>query len=100
MVKADPELLAYNNRKNKLVSKEFAYEVINEMKAHEDINLYQEKNLKNHSKMEDQFVSAYDKVLEKYINEDKLNLLPQIFKQDPLVMNIKNRRMAMKFGYN
>lgn len=40
MVKADPELLAYNNRKNKLVSKEFAYEVINEMKAHEDINLY------------------------------------------------------------
>jgi hypothetical protein len=42
---------------------------------------------------------AYDNVLKKYIHEDKLNLLPQIFKEKEVVKAIKNERRAMRFGF-
>eukprot|EP00347_Sterkiella_histriomuscorum_P017777 403348034 len=89
----------YELKKNKLVSKEFAYAVIEEMKKKQDIDLYDPGVLEDFKDKEHEFVQAYDQVLKNYIQQDKLNMLPDFFKQNQLVKQIKDSRRAVRFDF-
>lgn len=89
----------YESRKNLLISKEFAYAVIQDMQNKQEINMYDERVIDDYKKKEHEFVSAYDNVIKKYINEDKLNLLPQFFKENLVVEKKKVDRRLQRFGY-
>jgi len=59
----------YERRKNKLIPKQLAYEIINEMKK-SNIDLYKEETLDNKKKEEQLFIDAYDKVVKRLIEND------------------------------
>lgn len=44
-------------------------------------------------------VKAYDKVLNKYIKDDNLNLLPQFFKERQQIQQIKEKRKTTLFNF-
>ena len=61
------------------MSKEFAHAVINKLKE-EELDLYQTE-----SNIDKKIVKAYDAVLAEYVKDDKLDQLPQFFKEDEKV---------------
>ncbi len=38
-------------------------------------------------------------MLKKYIDEDKLNMLPHFFKEDKMIKNIKESRRVVRFEF-
>ncbi|CDW90230.1 UNKNOWN [Stylonychia lemnae] len=89
----------YGMKKNKLVSKQFAYAVIDKMQKAQNINLYDHEKLNEYKDKEHEFVQAYDEVLKEYIDQDKLNMLPDFFKKNQMVKQIKDQRRAARFDF-
>ena len=79
--------------------KEFAYAIIDKMKENTSLDLYDQERLLEFRHKDQEFVEAYDQVLQQYIDQDKLNLLPEFFKQNQMVKQIKEQRRAMRFEY-
>jgi len=89
----------YEGRRNQLVPKEFAYAIIDKMKENTSLDLYDQERLLEFRHKDQDFVEAYDQVLQQYIDQDKLNLLPAFFKQNQMVKQIKEQRRTMRFEY-